>query len=99
MSKNIYYRDGLTREQAYKKIKKLITPENMEKFKVKADFYYSEDRSINAKGKGFELTIDFLEDMAKIHLNLSFFLSALKGKVMDSISRQVKSFITFKKRL
>ncbi len=95
MSVRVNYADDLKREHAYKKVKAQITPANMEKYKVKADFSYYENQNISAKGKGFDMDMDFYDDHVKIRLNLSFLLSPLKGRILDSIQGQVKRLIGY----
>lgn len=90
MSIKIDYKQVENKDQAFDAFKENVTPEAIEKYQVKADFDYRKDQNkIQAKGKGFDFTVEFKEDHAALDLNLSFLLKPLKGKILDSLERQI----------
>lgn len=94
MSTKINYTKVTSAAEAFQKVKENITPETMEKYKVSADFDYQEAQNrIIAKGKGFELKMNFLADHATIDLDLSFLLKAFKQKITDSLEKQISRVI------
>jgi hypothetical protein len=81
-------------ESAYEVVKTSITPETIEKFKVKASFDYRDsDKEIVAKGSGFELNIQFLDDGAHLTLNLSILFRAFRPKILESLERKLSKVI------
>lgn len=94
MSVKINYSKVDNPQDAYAKVKENITPETMERYKVNASFDYNDSANkIKAKGKGFELNMDFHSDHATINLELSFLLKAFKQKILDSLERQIGKVI------
>lgn len=90
----INYQKVTTKEQAYTAAKSAITPELIDRFKVKADINYDDSNSVvSAKGKGFTLNISFYESECEIDLDLSFMLKPLKSKILEGIEKQVKRII------
>jgi hypothetical protein len=79
---------------AYDAVKESVTPETIEKFKVKADLNYKDgDKEIVAKGSGFELNIKFLDDGAHLTLNLSLIFKAFKPKILESLEKKLSKII------
>ncbi len=79
---------------AYQAVKEFITPETLEKWKVKADVNYDDgNQEIHAKGKGFELNINFLDTEAQAELKLSMLLRPLKGKIEENLEKQLKRVV------
>lgn len=94
MDLTIPYQNVASKEEAYAKVKEAVTPEAIERFKVKADLEYKDTaHQILARGTGFELNIDFLDDKAEIKLTLSFVLRPLKKKILGSIEKQVTRLV------
>lgn len=94
MDLTIAYNKGQSKEEAYESVKSAITPETIEKFKVKADIIYKdESKQIVASGKGFDLNIDFLDGKALVKLNLSLILRPLKSTILASIEKQVTRIV------
>lgn len=94
MSLKVNYNKVSTKEEAYAAVKGHITPELMEKFKVKAKVDYNEfAHKIVANGKGFELNIELLDDHVTATIKLSLVLRPLKGKVLDGIEKQLKHVV------
>ncbi|MBJ00672.1 MAG: hypothetical protein CME67_05520 [Halobacteriovoraceae bacterium] len=90
MDKTIQYDKTANKDEAYEAVKKAITPETIAKFKVSADLDYRDgDKKILAKGKGFELKIDFMEDQLGIDLSLSFMLKPFKPKIIEGLEKQL----------
>ncbi|MCB9093912.1 MAG: polyhydroxyalkanoic acid system family protein [Halobacteriovoraceae bacterium] len=90
----ISYHNCTTKDEAYESIKTHITPEVLEKYKVSPSFEYDEtNKVISAKGSGFSFSIQFQENEAHGTLELSFLLKPLKGKVMESLERQLRKYL------
>lgn len=90
----INYSKVTSKEEAYAAAKEAITPELIDRFKVKADINYNDANSVvSAKGKGFGLDIEFYENECEIKLDLSFMLKPLKSKILEGIEKQVKRIV------
>jgi len=77
----------------YDQAKKLI-PEVIAKFGVKADVKNDDaTSSLTAKGSGFEAKIEFKESEAVVSLDLGFLLKPLKGKILETIEKQIKKVV------
>jgi len=90
MTHKIPYTKATNPEEAYVAAKGQITPEYIEKFKVKASIDYDESgKSIQAKGKGFTLTLNFKASETEVELELSLMLRAFKGSILDTITKKL----------
>jgi hypothetical protein len=90
MGVKIDYQKVTNKNEAFSKVKSLITPEYIEKFQVKADVSYDENKKIvKATGTGFTLTLSFLETHCDVDLELSLILRALKSKILSKIEAQI----------
>lgn len=91
MSLKIDYKQLTNADEAYAKVKQIITPEYIAKFQVKADINYDDAKKIVvAKGSGFTLELCFLDKHCDVDLDLSFLLKPLKGKILEKIEGQIK---------
>lgn len=90
MDLTVNYEKVSTQADAFNAVKGQITPELVAKFNVKADFTYNEPSMIVAKGKGFELIMNFNETTATVDLKLGMLLKAFKGKVLESVDKQMR---------
>jgi hypothetical protein len=91
MSLKIDYKQITHADQAYAKVKELITPEYISKFQVKADITYDDaNKQVSAKGSGFKLDLCFLESHCEVDLDLSFLLKPLKKTILEKIEAQIK---------
>ena len=91
MSSKINYQQVTNADEAFAKVKSVITPEYIEKFQVKADINYDEKaKKVKATGSGFTLELCFLADHCLVDLDLSFLLRPLKGKILEKIEGQVR---------
>ncbi len=91
MGLKIDYKEITNSDEAYAKVKTIITPEYVEKFQVKADVMYDDQKKIvTAKGKGFTLILCFLPNHCDVDLDLSFLLKPLKGKILEKIEKQIR---------
>ncbi len=91
MAVKIDYKQVTNSDEAYTKVKTLITPEYVEKFQVKADVKYDDAKKlVTAKGSGFTLTLCFLPQHCEVDLDLSFLLKPLKSKILEKIEGQIK---------
>jgi hypothetical protein len=94
MSLKVNYEKVSSKAEAYTAVKRHITPELIEKFKVTAKVDYQESKNkIVAVGKGFELNISLLDDCAEATIKLSLILRPLKGKILDGIEKQLKRVV------
>lgn len=91
MGLKINYQNVTTADEAFKKVKAIITPAYIEKFQVKADVSYDDAvKKVVAKGSGFTLELCFLVDHCEVELDLSFLLRPLKNKILEKIEGQIK---------
>ena len=91
MGLKIDYKNVTNADDAYKKVKELITPEYIQKFQVKADITYDDaKKTVSAKGSGFKLDLCFEEKHCDLDLDLSFLLKPLKGTILEKIEGQIK---------
>lgn len=94
MDLRIPYSKQQSSEEAYEAVKKAVTKEAIERFKVKAELNYDpKSKVILANGTGFELKMTFLDNAAELSLNLSFLLKPIKGKVLSSLEKQLKNVV------
>lgn len=90
MDKTIQYTKTNSKDEAYEAVKQAITPETIEKFKVSAQLDYQDaNKKILAKGKGFELKIDFMDDSVGMDLSLSFMLKPFRAKILEGLEKQL----------
>jgi hypothetical protein len=81
------------KQAAYNSAKTLI-PDVIQKFGVKADVNCKDaDTCITAKGTGFTAEITFKETEATVKLDLGFLLKPLKGKILETIEKQIKKVV------
>ena len=86
----IEYKNCSTKDEAYEKVKSAITPELLDKFKVKVDFNYNDEyKIITASGKGFTLDVNFYDTELDYKLDLSFMLKAFRSGIESTINKQV----------
>jgi len=91
MSFKINYSNVTNADDAFRKVKTLITPEYIEKFQVTADVSYDEaQKKVKAKGTGFTLELSFFPEHCNVDLDLSFLLRPLKSKIIEKIEGQIK---------
>lgn len=92
MDLKIDYSNVTNKDEAYTAVKSAVTPEMLAKWQVKADISYN-DFNIVAKGKGFELNIDFLDEYCEVSLTLSFLLKPLRKKIIAGVEKQFSRVI------
>jgi hypothetical protein len=93
MDLKVPYANITDKKQGYEAAKKLI-PEVIQKFGVKADTKLDDAATtIDAKGTGFSAMIKFTETEAQVKVDLSFLLKPLKGKILETIERQIKKVV------
>jgi hypothetical protein len=79
---------------AFDTVKENITPETLEKFKVKAALdYMKEKNQIKASGTGFDLSMKFLDNHAEVDLKLSLLLRPFQDKVLGALEKQLKAIL------
>ncbi|MDC1175076.1 polyhydroxyalkanoic acid system family protein [Bacteriovoracaceae bacterium] len=94
MDLRISYYIAKSQSEAYELAKAQITPEYVEKFKVKADINYNPSAGlIEAKGKGFTLSLKFDETKVVVNLDLSFMLKPFKSTILDTVERKLKKTV------
>ncbi len=94
MRAEINYRVVKDPKSAFQLVKGYLTPQLMEKFKVEAQFDYDEyNNEIRASGKGFDLTMRFLETLVEVDLDVSFFLKAFQKTIMEKIEKMLRSIL------
>ena len=86
----INYQTIDTPENAYRKISEIITDEYIANLKLSAKVEYDDNQLwIKGTGKGFKLTLQFLDEGCEIDLNLSFILRPLKSKLLSKIEKEL----------
>lgn len=81
------------KKDGYEAAKKII-PEVISKFGIKADVKNDDAKTtLNAKGTGFDAKIEFAETEAILSVDLSFLLKPLKGKILETIEKQIKKIV------
>jgi hypothetical protein len=90
MALTVNYSKAGNKDEAFDLAKAQITPEYIEKFKVKAGVDYDKTAGkMIATGKGFTLTLSFGKSSVDAKLELSFFLKAFKGKILETLERKL----------
>jgi hypothetical protein len=93
MELKVPYAQITDKKQGYEKAKKLI-PEVIQKFGVSADVQNDDpSTTLKAKGSGFEAKIEFKETEAIVNVDLGFLLKPFKGKIMETIEKQIKKVV------
>jgi hypothetical protein len=93
MELKVPYSQITDKKQGYESAKKLI-PEVIAKFGVNAEVKNDDETStLSAKGSGFGAKIEFRETEAIVNLDLGFLLKPFKGKIMDTIEKQIKKVV------
>ncbi|HXH30227.1 MAG TPA: polyhydroxyalkanoic acid system family protein [Bacteriovoracaceae bacterium] len=93
MELKIPYSQITDKNKGYEQAKKLI-PEVISKFGVNAVMNNDDANStLTAKGSGFEAKIIFGETEATVSLDLGFMLKPFKGKILDTIEKQIKKVV------
>lgn len=93
MELKVPYAQITDKKQGYDQAKKLI-PEVISKFGVNADVKLDDaNTSLTAKGSGFDAKIEFRETEAVVNVDLGFLLKPFKGKILDTIEKQIKKVV------
>lgn len=93
MDLKVPYSKITDKKQGYEAAKRLI-PEVISRFNVKADIQNDDTYSIlSAKGSGFEARIEFTESEAIVSVDLGFLLKPFKGKILETIEKQIKKVV------
>lgn len=93
MEIKIPYSNITDKKKGYDEAKKRI-PEVIEKFGVKADVKTDDANStFSAKGSGFEAKIQFTDTEAVVNVDLGFLLKPFKGKILETIEKQIKKVV------
>lgn len=93
MELKVPYTQITDKKAGYEQAKKLI-PDVIAKFGVKAEVKNDDSNtSLTAKGSGFEARIQFTEKEAVVNLDLGFLLKPLKGKILETIEKQIKKVV------
>lgn len=92
MNIKIDYTNTSSKADAYAAVKSAVTPEMLAKWQVKAELIYTDD-NITAKGSGFTLSVDFLDNYCDINIKLNLLLKPLKSKIAEGIEKQFKRVV------
>ena len=93
MDLSVKYDKTQDASEAFAKVKEVMTPEMLQKFKVKANLTYSEGEQIKASGKGFDLSFDFKNDEVQVSIKLGLLFKAFKGQVLEGVEKQLKRVV------
>lgn len=93
MELKVPYAQITDKKQGYEEAKKLI-PEVIQKFGVTADMQNDDANStVFAKGSGFSAKIQFTDTEAIVNVDLGFLLKPFKGKILETIEKQIKKVV------
>lgn len=93
MELKVPYSKITDKKDGYEQAKKLI-PEVVQKFGVTADVKNDDaNSSLTAKGSGFEAKIEFKDTEAVVNVDLGFLLKPFKGKILETIEKQIKKVV------
>ena len=93
MELKVPYSQITDKKQGYDQAKKLI-PEVIAKFGVSADVVNDDAATtLKAKGSGFEAKIEFRDAEAVVSVDLGFMLKPFKGKILETIEKQIKKVV------
>jgi hypothetical protein len=93
MDLKVPYANITDKKLGYEQAKKII-PEAVAKFGVKADLKLDDALyALSAKGSGFEAKIEFKDTEAVVTLDLGFLLKPLKGKILETLEKQIKKVV------
>lgn len=88
------YKKSKDFEEAYANVKNYITPENIQKFKVKAQIDYDKkNKKMVATGKGFTLTVLFDDSKVDLELKLSFILKPIRKTVLRQMDKEFSRLV------
>lgn len=90
---SVWYNKATTAQQGYNLASEFLrSSEAKSKFPVAIDFSFmsGEGPQIIGKGKGFEITLSFYEQQVAIDINLKLMLKPLKGKIIDTLTDEIK---------
>ena len=94
MDLKVSYQKATTADEAYDIASKIITPEYIAKWKIKADILRNDtDRQLKAKGKGFLLELSFTDTEAQLKCDLSLMLRPFKKTVLEKMEEKLKRHI------
>lgn len=86
----VKYKQVQNKDEAYQTALGQITPEYIEKWKIKAEISYDESgKKITAVGKGFKLCLVFKDESCDVDLDLSFLLKPLRGTIMEQVEKKL----------
>ena len=84
----VAYQKTSNAQEAFQVVKESLNEDVIKRFNVKGDIKYNEENlSLNVKGKGFKVEMDFLDSYTEVNIELNFFLKPFKGKVMGQIKK------------
>lgn len=93
MEFKVPYSQITDKKQGYDKAKTLI-PEVISKFGVTAEVKNDDaTTTLSAKGTGFEAKIEFRDQEAVVNVDLGFLLKPFKGKILETIEKQIKKVV------
>ncbi len=93
MELKVPYAQITDKKQGYEQAKKLI-PDVIQKFGVTADVKNDDANTcMTAKGSGFEAKIEFKDKEAVVSVDLGFLLKPFKGKILETIEKQIKKVV------
>ena len=94
MAYSVKYSKSANADEAFDAAKEQITPEYLQKWNVNADISYNKPgKKISAKGKGFELSLNFQETETVLDVSLSLMLKPFKNKIVSTIEEKLKRHI------
>jgi len=93
MDLKVPYANITDKKQGFAAAQKLI-PDVIAKFGISAETKVDDvSNTISAKGTGFNASIQFNDTEAVVTMDLNFLLKPLKGKILETIEKQLKKVV------
>ena len=90
---SVYYNKANNAQQGFDLASNFLkSSEGRSKFPMEIDFSFISGASpqVIGKGKGFEVVLSFYDAEVAINLKLKFMLKPLKGKIIDTLTDEIK---------
>tara|TARA_B100000886_G_C20292646_1_gene436133 strand:- start:434 stop:727 length:294 start_codon:yes stop_codon:yes gene_type:complete len=94
--KSIWYNKANSAKEGFNLASSFLeSSEVKRKFPVEVDFTFInlDSPQIIGKGNGFEVTLTFFDSEVSIDLKLKLMLKPLKGRIIDSLSDEIKRVV------
>ena len=90
---NVWYNKASNAQEGFNLASNFLrSADAKSKFPVEIDFSFlnGENPQVVGKGKGFEVILSFYDQQVSIELKLKLLLKPLRGKIIDSLTDEIK---------